>query len=195
MFIVIFMRTLTLLFLSVIVLCCSVTTLTIPHPSKVATRPRNIRVFCFDQSFPPDETYEYVQGIKREMPRLNVFPVVEMVGNSYHHCNVTIKNWSNPNQDSRVIGLNFPGKNIIYIEHSRVRLRLPNFRQSIMLHEVGHWLGFAHMCPNGSSQEFIRTNHCSRTIFGQGIMNPVIDSTGNSFTEADFRNIYHHGSL
>lgn len=187
------MRTLILLFLSVMVLCCSVTTLTIPHPSKVATRPRNIRVFCFDRSFPVYQTGDYVEGIKRELPRLGILPVVRVGVNGNNGCNLLIKNWNNQDLTSHVIGLCHRRSNVVFIDHSRVFPRPPNTRQAIVLHEIGHWLGLDHICPDGSTQRFIEQNHCSTTITGSGIMNPVLfDYHFQFFTESDFRNIYNH---
>lgn len=187
------MRTLTLLFLSVIVLCCSVTTLTIPHPSKVATRPRNIRVFCFDRSFPVYQTGDYVDAIKREMPRLGILPVVTVGVNNNNGCNLLIKNWTNLDLASHVIGLCHQRSNTVFIDHSRVFPRPSNTRQAIVLHEIGHWLGLGHICPSGSTQRFIVENHCSTRIYGSGIMNPVLfDYHSQLFTESDFRNIYNH---
>lgn len=191
MFIVIFMRTLTLLFLSVMVLCCSTTTLTIPHPSKVATGLRNIRVFCFDTSFPAFEIFDYVEGIKRELPRLGILPVVKTGVNTFDNCNLLIKNWVNINPSSHVIGLCHRRSNVVFIDHSRVFPRPPNTRQAIVLHEIGHWLGMSHICPLGSTQESIANNHCSNRIFGNAIMNPILfDYHTQFFTQSDFMNIY-----
>lgn len=186
------MRTLTLLFLSVMVLCCSTTTLTIPRPGKVATL-MNIRVFCFDNSFPLYELSDYVEGIKRELPRLGILPVIKTEVNTFDSCNLLIKNWVNINPSSHVIGLCHRRSNVVFIDHSRVFPRPSNTRQAIILHEIGHWLGLGHICPSGSTDSFITENHCSTTIYGSGIMNPVLfDYHSQVFTESDFRNIYNH---
>jgi hypothetical protein len=143
--------------------------------------PFNISI---DPSFSDYERRQFTTAL----PSLRGLSLNYNVVPSFHsHIDLYVRLWRNPKIGSNAIGLYPPHSNYILIDPEGISTE--NQMKTIVVHEIGHWLGMRHLCL--TNRDVNKYDCFTEVGFGIGVMNPVIDREAqNTFSQLDISNFH-----
>lgn len=145
------------------------------------TTPINISL---DSDFTDYERRQFTTALP-SLRRLNLNYV--LVSSVHSHVDLYVRSWRNPKIGSNTIGLYRSHSNYILIDVEGIST--DQQMQTIINHEIGHWLGMRHICL--TNRDVYKYDCFTEVGFGMGVMNPIIDrGSSHLFSELDMNNFH-----
>ena len=137
-----------------------------------------------DSSFTDYERRQF----KTALPSLHGLNLnYQLVSPIHPHVDLYVRDWRNPKIGSNTIGLYRSHSNYILIDVEGIST--DQQMRTIIVHEIGHWIGMRHVCL--TNRDVAKFDCYTEVGFGTGVMNPIINrESSNSFSALDLRNFH-----